>query len=191
MSRFHSGVRKPYRMTPARHSVAIASMAAAFSLTPLHAADACRSIASATAKIWEIPVHLYLNQTFGARGLAARSSESIYVGGAIYVTVGGRWTRSRASIADLKSAQAEGKDSVAKPSCRYLRDEAVDGEAAAVYFEHHEGDGYKTDVTVWISKSRNVPLRSESDMDTGGADGKSRSAIRYDYKNVQPPPGVK
>ncbi len=135
----------------------------------------------------------YSNQTFSFRAIPARSSESIYVGGAVYVMVRGKWTRSRVTIAQLKSAQDEGKDTP-KPACRYLRDEAVDGEPAAVYATHREGDGYKSDVTLWISKSRNVPLRSESDMDTGVAgnsNGKSHTSMRYDYKNVQPPPGVK
>ena len=180
--------------SPLRHATALACLFAAFSLAPLRAADTCDTIAGATAKIWEIPVHIYSNQTFSLRAIPARSSESIYIGGIVYVMVKGNWTRSRLTIAQLKAAQEEGKKDTAKPSCRYLRDEAVDGESAAVYASHQEGDGFKTDVTLWISKSRNVPLRSEIDTDTGVAgnsNGKSHSSIRYDYRNVQPPAGAK
>lgn len=177
-----------------RQAAALACLFTALFLAPLHAADTCDTIAGATAKLWEVPVHMYINQTFSFHAIPASSSESVYVGGAVYVMVKGKWTRSRVSIAQLKAAREEGKKDTPKPSCRYLRDEAVDGEPAAVYATHQEGDGFKTDVTLWISRSRNVPLRSESDMDTGEAgnsNGKSHSSMRYDYKNVQPPPGVK
>ena len=168
-----------------------ACLFAALLLAPVRAADTCDTIASASAKIWEIPVHIYINQTFSFSALPARSSESIYVGGAVYVMGRGKWSRSPVTIAELKSSQDKGQP---KPICRYLRDEAVDGEPAAVYAAHRDGDGFKSDLTLWISKSRNLPLRSETDMDSGvGANSneKSHSSMRYDYKNVQPPPGVK
>ena len=177
-----------------RHLGALACLLMVLSLAPLRAADTCETIAAAAGKIWEVPVHIYSNQTFSFGAIPARSSESIYIGGAVYVTVRGKWTRSRVTIAELKSAQDEGKKDTNKPTCRYLRDEAVDGEPAAVYATHKEGDDFKTDVTVWISKSRNVPLRSEIDADTGVAgnsSGKSHSSVRYEYKNVEPPAGVK
>ena len=159
---------------------------------PAHAADVCQTIGDATAKLWQIPVHIYLTQTAAFRGNQAKSSESIYApGGAIYVMVNGKWTRSRATTTELKSARDEAKEKPKQQSCRYLRDEAVNGEAAAVYSEHAEYEDSKIDQTIWISKSRNVPLKSESDLDTGGTMGKSHSASRFEYSNVQAPAGVK
>lgn len=182
------------RASGSRHVPALACLFTVLSLAPLHAGDTCQNIASASIKIWEVPVHIYSHQTFSFSAIPARSSESIYVGGGVYVMVRGKWTRSPVTITQLKSAQDEGKNDTPKATCRYLRDEAVDGEPAAVYSTHKEGDGFKSDVTLWISKSRNVPLRSESDMDAGVAgnsNGKSHSSMRYDYKNVQAPAGVK
>ncbi|HEX5227461.1 MAG TPA: hypothetical protein VFW44_07105 [Bryobacteraceae bacterium] len=175
------------------HATALACLFAILSVVPLHA-DTCDTIAVASEKVWQIPVHIYSTQTFSSRAIPTRSSESIYVGGAVYVMVRGKWTRSRITIAQLKESQDEGKKDTPKPACRYLREESVNGEPAAVYATHGEGDGYKSDLTLWISKSRNVPLRSESDMDTGVAgssDGKSHASMRYEYANVQPPAGVR
>jgi len=159
--------------------------------TPVSAADVCRTIGDATAKIWQVPVHLYSSETAAFHGKQAKTSESIYTSsGEIFVMVSGRWTRSRMTIAELKAARNEGKETP-KQTCSYVRDEAVNGEAASVYSRHAEEEDFKTDMTVWISKSRNLPLRSESDMDVGGAMGKSHRSTRYEYSNVQPPPGVK
>ncbi|HUA60850.1 MAG TPA: hypothetical protein VML19_18950 [Verrucomicrobiae bacterium] len=160
---------------------------------PVQAADACQTIEAAGSKIWSLPVHLYSTQTAAFRKNQPKTSESIYTGGAngaIYVLVNGKWTRSRVTTGELKSAPDEAREKN-KQTCHYERDEPVNGEPAAVYSTHAEGEDFKTDITVWISKTRNVPLRSESDMDVGGAMGKSHTSVRYEYTNVQPPPGVK
>jgi hypothetical protein len=59
-----------------------------------------------------------------------------------------------------------------KITCRYLREESVNGEAAAVYSQHVETENDKMDVQVWISKSKGLPLREELDVDVGGKLGK-------------------
>ena len=87
--------------------------------------------------------------------------------------------------------QEENERTVKALSCRYLRDEAVNGEPAAVYVEHSEPEGATSDATTWVSKSRGLPLRLESDIDAGGKMGKSHRSIRFEYSNVQPPAGVK
>jgi hypothetical protein len=46
------------------------------------------------------------------------------------------------------------------------------------------------DTTVWISKSKGLPLRADIDIDVGGSMGKSHKSIRFDYVNVHPPAGV-
>jgi len=176
-----------------RLSAAFVTVLALCGMAPARAADACQDIERATSRIWEIPVHLYTSQTAAYRGNQIRNSESIYTGGAdgtIYVMVNGKWTRSHITTRDLKAGKDDpGKK--AKQTCRYERGEAVNGEPAAVYSTHAETEAGKTDMTVWISKAKNVPLKSEADMDVGGGAGKSHTSTRYDYKNVQPPPGVK
>jgi hypothetical protein len=73
-------------------------------------------------------------------------------------------------------------------TCRAVREESVNGEAATLYSMHDQNPDAKTDSEIWISKSRGVPLKLEMDMDVGGAGGKSHRTMRYEYMNVQAPP---
>ena len=157
-------------------------------VAPSRGADVCQTIAGATSKIWSIPVHIYATTQIGA---STKTSEVIYTGGAngpIYVMVNGRWRRSTLTVAQMKS-QEEARDK-SHQTCQYVRDDAVNGEAAAVYTSHADmGDDVKANSTIWISKSRNVPLKMESD--TIAAGDKTHTSVRYDYSNVQAPSGVK
>ena len=138
------------------------------------------------------PTHVYMTEIAGFRHNKPENSESIYAGGAngaIYVLVGGKWTRSKVSAGDMLKQQEENGRTVPS-SCRYLREEAVNGEAAAVYASHVETEDMKSDATTWISKSKGLPLRTELDLDIGGALGKTHTSIRYEYSNVHPPAGV-
>lgn len=178
----------------AREFVMLATLLLTISLaTPARAADdACKPISDSGRKVMLTPAHSYIVGTGGYHKSKPDNSESIYAGGtngAIYVMVGGKWTRSKITVGDLLKQQEENIRTV-KATCRYLRDEVVNGEAAAVYASHTETDDMKSDSTVWISKSRGLPLRSEMDLDVGGALGKSHTSIRYDYTNVRPPAGV-
>lgn len=107
---------------------------------PLHAADACDTVLPATETIWQVPVHVYTTTETTASGKKQLgNTESIYTGGlngAVYQMADGKWSRSPGATGELKASRdalrADDKDA-AKPTCRYLRDEAVNGEAAAVY----------------------------------------------------------
>jgi hypothetical protein len=48
----------------------------------------------------------------------------------------------------------------------------------------------KTDARLWIAKSSGMLYREDSDIDTGDGDAKRHISIRFDYTNVQPPPGT-
>ncbi len=74
--------------------------------------------------------------------------------------------------------------------CRYLRNEVVDGENAAVYSEDSVNDDIRSSGQIWISMSRGLPLKSEAQIDLGGSE-KEHMTTRYDYSNVQAPAGVK
>ena len=66
-------------------------------------------------------------------------------------------------------------------TCSHLRDEAVDGQAAAVYREQYKGATGSTDATIWISKSSGHVLREEEDGDIKGK-GKGHIAYRWSGK---------
>lgn len=119
-------------------------------------------------------------------------SEQISIGNTLYVASNGRWQtypqKSQTSQSDADRIVRE--QGMTLSDCRYLRDEAVDGEAAAIYVAHGQAStlgGIVTDTQYWISKSRGLPLRSESDGEYLGR--KVHTSKRTEYGNVQPPEG--
>jgi hypothetical protein len=152
---------------------------------------ACKPVLDSMAKQYSTPVHLYMTQVVDLRGSKPRSSESIFDGGTIYVQVRGKWTRSSMSLEGMRRQHEENIRNAKSMSCRYLRDEAVDGEAAAVYSSRSETEDAKSSSTLWVSKRTGLPLKIEIDIDSGGTLGKQHNSVRYDYSNVRPPAGVK
>ncbi len=165
----------------------LATPALTYALDP-----ACQPLYEASRKGNLIPYHMYSTTVAGYHHNQPENSEMISTGGAngvIYLMVRGKWTRSRLTPGDLVKDKDEGA-STAKNTCRYLRDEAVNGEATSVYSSHVDNEAGKVDSTIWISKSKGLPLREDIDMDVGGSMGKSHKSIHFDYVNVHPPAGV-
>jgi hypothetical protein len=165
----------------------VAILAAWLLSAPVFAADsACQPVFDAAIKMLTIPAHLYSTATLP--GGKTRASETIYVNGAIYVNYNGQWKRSKMTAKDMLEQEHENiRDS--KTTCRHVRDESVNGEAASLYTEHSENDSVISDAQTWISKSKGAPLHTEEDLDTGQGD-KQHVSIRYEYSNVRPPAGV-
>jgi hypothetical protein len=169
--------------------IALAAFAACLSMflcAGVAHADDCSALYAAMNKVITTPAHLYSTNVAGYNKNVPENTEMIYSGGSIYVLVKGKWTRSAMTSAAMVAQQQENQHNQ-KATCQHVRDESVNGEAASVYQSHTESDGDKTDVTVWISKSKGVPLKEEYDLDVGGAAGKSHNTIRFDYNNVKPP----
>ncbi|MGH6739467.1 MAG: hypothetical protein ACREDY_10655, partial [Bradyrhizobium sp.] len=119
-------------------------------------------------------------------------SEQISIGNTLYVKSNGRWqTLTQKSQTSQRDADRIAREQGMKLSdCRYLRDEDVKGEAAAVYAAHGQATtlgGVVTDTQYWISKSRGLPLRSESDGEYLGM--KVHTSKRMEYDHVQAPGG--
>ncbi len=150
---------------------------------------ACKPGIDAMMKQIATPTHLYATEA-SARGGKPEVRESIYSGGAIYIQMRGQWKRSPMSTQEMRKQQEENVRNAKSMSCRYLRDEAVNGESAAVYRTQSVTEVGSSDATLWISKRTGLPLRTENDLDTGGGD-KMHLAIRYDYAGVKAPAGVK
>lgn len=152
---------------------------------PLAAQNGCQPMFSAQDKILTTPAHIY--STSGEVGQEKpRTTETIYVAGAIYVTIDGKWTRSRMTPADMAQQEKENRQN-SKSTCRYVKDELVNGEIASVYEVHSENDSSKTDGQFWLSKGKGLPLRGEFDIDIGGGPGKYHHSVRYEYGNVKAP----
>jgi hypothetical protein len=158
-----------------------------------HAADAtCKLLADANTKIYSIPTHIYMTETAAYTGGQARKSELVYLNGKTYIQVAGKWRVSpqtpQKMIEIRKETEAEQEKTM---TCKMVRDEAVNGEAAVLYSAQQQNPDEKSDSQIWISKSRGVPVKLEMDMDVGGgAAGKSHRTMRYEYTNVQVPAGV-
>jgi hypothetical protein len=171
-------------------NVICAALLASLLATPALAVDpGCQPVIDANTKMLKTPTHITTTTTAAYAGGKPRNTESIYAKDAIYVSAGGKWSRSKMTPQDMLKMEQENRQNK-KGTCRYVRDESVNGEAAALYVETSDTEDAKTYAQTWISKSRGVPLRTEIDIDVGGSMGKSHMSMRYDYTNVQPPAGV-
>ena len=68
-------------------------------------------------------------------------------------------------------------------TCSYLRDEIVDGQAAAVYREQYRAKSGSTDAQIWISRASGLLLREEQD---GEVTGKGKGHIAYRWTSEEP-----
>lgn len=160
----------------------------------MHAqATSCAALKAISTKMFDIPYHMYMIDSGAANaalnGGKPTTGEVISAGGQMYVLNKGKWIKSPVSLAELKKDQQD-KDDSTKVTCSHLRDETVNGEAAAVWRSHVVNEMATIDSDMWISKSRGVLLKSTSVTDVGGPMGKSSVTSRYDYTNVRPPAGV-
>lgn len=177
-------------------AIRLMSMVLATSITcafaaPADAADAaCKPVFDAMANMAGTPNHQHMTEN-AAFNAGPQNSEIITTPTAMYVKVAGSWHRSvynpRQQAAELRQAYEQ-----QQLTCKYLRDESVDGEAAALYDTRQTQDdgGTVVDSQLWISKSRGLPLKQTIDMDVGGKRGKSHSELRMDYTHVQAPDSV-
>lgn len=151
---------------------------------------ACKPVLDAILKQITTPTHLYATETATFHGGKPETQELIYASDAVYVQIKGQWRRSPMSAQNMRKQQEENVRNAKSMACRYLRDETVNGEAAAVYHSQGETEAGKSEATLWVSKRTGLPLRSENDIDTGAKD-KVHLEIRYEYAGVRPPAGVK
>ncbi len=161
---------------------------AAFLISPpARAQSDCKILRDAVDKLTTVPSHAYETETNPARpGSDASSVEMITTGGAIYITMKGKWEKSPMSAAAMQAQEDENWKTAKNVSCKYLRDESVNGQSAAVYKTHNEDADTKEDGQAWVSKSKGLLLRQEDDIDIGGGEKHHRST-RYEYTNIQAP----
>jgi hypothetical protein len=148
----------------------------------------CQALFDASDKLYTAPYHLYSTQTSkGIENGKPMSSETISAGGKRYILMNGAWSVSPISIEVEKEMGQRNRKSARNLSCRYLRDEPVNGESAAVYSTHSETEQGKNDNKVWVSKGTGLILRQETDLDLGAGRPKAHVSVRYEYENVQAP----
>ena len=147
-------------------------------------AAACQPIFDGMTKQTVTPNHTYIAMTGGS----TMTSESITTGGVMYIQVSGKWMRSPMSPSDMQQ-QEQQNEKKTTTSCQRLPDETVSGTAATVFHVHNTGASSTSDGKVWLVKATGLPMRGEEDVLSGST--KTHISTRYEYTNVQPPPGIK
>lgn len=167
-------------------AAALASMASAGVL----AADAsCKAVFDAMAKQVVTPNHEYMTQTTGADKAKREQREVINTGTAQYFLVGGEWHAMKESPQETLKRERENEAS-SNATCRYLRDEKVEGVSTAVFSEHSQSEDSESNGLVWISKANSMPVREQIDMNPKDPAARHLE-VRIEYANVQAPSGVK
>ena len=145
-------------------------------MKPLAAQDDCKLVLDAMTKFFDTPTHAYMTMNMSGK---PQTAESIYAGGLVYAKYDGKWSRGM-TTKEMKEMSEKNRQNN-KTTCRYLRDEPVNGEMAAVYSVHDVSPESTSDSKAWISKAKGLPLRSDIDMEG------SHISTRYEYSNVKPP----
>jgi len=167
-------------------ALSILSLLVVGQTVPARAADSCQPVYNALTKLITTPSHSYSTQTAPLVNGQQRTVETIYVQGKTYMLARGKWMVSPATPNDILQQELE-NEKQGKSSCQFVRNESVNGEAAAVYSMRRETDTANEDGLIWISKTSGLALRKEVDMDYGGKLGKMHLVARYEYTNVKPP----
>lgn len=177
-----------------RRLLAGAAVTALFAAASVSAQSGeCAQVLTASLKMYDAPYHMYMVDSAQTDARLNKGkptvSEAISTGGVTYFFVDGRWRKNPINVSDMKKSLQDA-DAANKPTCTHVRDESVNGEPASVWHSHSVTEAGTSDTDMWISKSRNLLLKSDIRMDVGGNMGKSHITSRYEYTNVRPPAGV-
>jgi hypothetical protein len=146
---------------------------------------ACQSVIAALEKNLTTPYQIYMTHTNAAlHNGKPVISETVFVGGVKYVMVNAKWTTIPVSTEDNKTIEAEIRKN---STCHYVRDESVNGESTTLFAMHTYTDDETSDNQIWISKSKGLILKQESDIEISSNFPKTHASARYEYSNVVAP----
>ena len=95
---------------------------------PLAAQDDCKLVLDGMIKVFDTPTHAYVTMDLAGK---PQTGESIYAGGIVYAKYDGKWSAGGTTKEMKEIAEKNRRNN--KTTCRYLKDELVNGELAAVY----------------------------------------------------------
>lgn len=147
----------------------------------------CKPLFEAMNRLFKTPSHQYLKQTDTRTGDKAVDSEIINTGTAMYVRVGGRWSNSPITAAQLMEQEEKNRRDAKVTTCRVVREEGFDGVNTTLFSAHTETNYGASEEQLWIAKSNGLPLREIIEMDMGDHGGKSRAEIHVVYSGVEAP----
>jgi hypothetical protein len=149
---------------------------------------ACKPVLDAHTKEISTPHHLNLTQT--DPGKSPTTLETITTATKTFMMLDGKWVGGESHPQDEIAQMQENLRNTKVYQCRELPDASIDGVATIVYFAHSENDIMKTDTKLWVEKSTGLIIHEEIDM-YNDPSVRRHVVERFDYKNVQPPPGAK
>ncbi len=141
----------------------------------------CATVNGALDRAFAGPTHIF-NKQLAPREL---ESETISVGGKMYVHLKGQWRLSPLTAAAL-AAQRKENLSHSTMSCRAVGEESVGGSAATVYEAKGKTEMGYSETKVWIAKGSGLLLKDEESI-TEGKDVVLRRAAHYEYTGVHAP----
>jgi hypothetical protein len=142
------------------------------------ATDSCQPLLDASQKLATTPTHIYGTVSNGHQSKPTMT-EMIYTGNAVYAKLDTGWMRTK-----LTPQETIDRDKKAG-SCRYVKDESIGGETAAMYSE--ESPSGEAQSQLWISKSKGLLLRQEVNIASDDKESMTHISMRYEYANVQAP----
>ena len=151
----------------------------------------CKPVIDANTKEISTPHHGYSTETTSPKSAHSTTGETIWTGTASFLLFNGKWMQTHMTPQANLAQMQENLRNTKVYQCRRLPDASVDGVAANVYSAHSESEDAKTDTQLWVAKSSGLIVREEIDMYDDDAGPKRHISEHFDYKNVQPPPGVK
>jgi len=161
-------------LTPCALLVAVAAAPSA------NAANACDVLYNAGIKSVQTPHRVYSTRTM--HGGKPQASEAVFAAGIEYLQMDGKWIRSPMPQPEMVAAAQE-KLRTHPDTCTPMGDQMVGGQAVSVFKAHN--NEMDTEQTVRIFKSSGLMQGGTLTLPNGVME------IRYEYDNVQAPPGVK
>lgn len=151
----------------------------------------CKLVLDAKTKEITTPHHAYQTETNPAKDAPGTSGEVISTATGSFVLYKGKWTKIGITPQDNLAQMKENLRDTKVYECQRQPDASIAGVAMLVYTAHSENDMAKTDARLWVAKNTGLIYREDTDLDTGDAGGKRHVSMRFDYTNVEPPPGMK
>ena len=176
----------PDRPRPSAPALIMVLLTAAPAVPALSQDASCDAVVGTFARLAQTPNHQFTEQR-GRSG--AGRTESITTGTTRYIWTEGKWTSQPFSpAAEIMEEAARAKSE--KSTCRWIRDENIEGVAASLYSVQTKADYGSSDTKLWIAKVNGLPVREEIKLDLAKVPGKTRIEVRFVYAGVAPPPGA-
>lgn len=167
---------------------AIAAVVLSATFTVVHAGPAdCETAYAALAKSLQIPNRQFVEQTLAAEGGRLQKTETVSDGRKLYVKVKKEWRLSPLTIKGIVGETQQTRQSSKDEACSFLHDETLDGENVELYGTRATLIQGRSSSRFWISKASGLLVKSVTELDVGGKNGRTTRTVRYEYKDIEVP----